>query len=116
MEYDNSFNFIMGTTAKNDTFNWFDNPYIQPKVYDVTEQFNPVESNISMRLCDAKDDLDKIMDRNIEYFYTNTLCFSDKKAISFLGSWFVSKYKNFWVSYDACRNTTSNPTKCAPIE
>ena len=56
------------------------------------------------------------MDKNVAAFYPNSLCFEDKKQISFLSNWFTGKYENMWISFDMCRNTTSNPTKCAPIE
>ena len=38
-DYDNSFNIFMGTS--NTEINWFDNPYIEPIVYEITNDWKP---------------------------------------------------------------------------
>ena len=55
MEYDNSFNIFLGTSNK--SLSWLDNPYIEPNVYDITNEWEPVKSKtITLRKCDKKDD------------------------------------------------------------
>ncbi len=37
--YDDSFNLFMGTSNRD--LNWFDNPYVEMKVYDITNEWEP---------------------------------------------------------------------------
>ena len=52
--FNDSFNMFIG--IKNTDFNWFDNPYIQINVYELTQEFKPVLSpDIKMRKCEYAD-------------------------------------------------------------
>ena len=56
LDYDNSFNIFMGTG--NSDLDWFDNPYIEPNVYEVTNEWQPrISESIKLRKCDQKMDL-----------------------------------------------------------
>jgi len=111
LDFDNSFNIFIGTSNK--SLNWLDNPYIEPNVYEITNEWVPQKSKtIKLRQCNKEEDLEKFMKPNVAAYYPNSLCFDDKSQISFLSNWFDDEYKNLWVSFDACRNTTSNPKKC----
>ena len=35
IEYDKSFNILIGTALKEEDFDWYDNPYISPNLYYV---------------------------------------------------------------------------------
>lgn len=40
--------------------------------------------------------------------YSNTaLCFKDKMDLSLHNNWWDDEYDNFYISMDACRNTTA---------
>ena len=56
------------------------------------------------------------MSENVAAYYPNAICFADKSQISMNDNWFSEEYSNFWISLDACRNTTENPTKCKSTE
>ena len=101
LAYDKTFNIIFGTGNK--SLNWLDNPYIEPNVYDITNQWIPKKSeNIKLRKCDPVEDLEKFMKPNVALYYPNSLCISDKETVSFLSNWFDEKYSNIWISLDAC--------------
>ena len=55
-DFSSSFNLFLGTSNKD--IDWFDNEYLQVKVYELDEMFEPKESeHIKMRLCDKENDL-----------------------------------------------------------
>lgn len=48
--FDDTFNIIVG--VQNYTFDWFDNPYISPNVYDLDDTWNNnISSTIKLTKC-----------------------------------------------------------------
>jgi len=43
-EFDDTFNLFMGTSAPVDEFDWFDNEYVTPNVYEITHKWHPTRS------------------------------------------------------------------------
>ena len=78
-DYEKTFNMFMGTSNKE--LDWFDNPYITPVVYDITDKWKPVESNIKLRKCDREKDQENFMAKNVAAYYPNAICFEDKSDV-----------------------------------
>jgi len=51
-EFTGSFSFIIGT--KNETLDWFDNPYVSPNVY-ITTQDALLPTDIKLKKCSQKE-------------------------------------------------------------
>ena len=101
MDFEKSFNIFIGT--RNEDLDWFDNPYIQVKVYELTEAYEPKESeNIKLRICDKEKDLKKFMTDKVADFYPNALCFEDLSQISIESNWWNEKFKNIYLTIEAC--------------
>ena len=50
LDFDNSFNVYLGI---DNNIDWFDNPYILPNVYEITEKFKPqLSSTVKLRKCE----------------------------------------------------------------
>ena len=113
MDFQTSFNMFMGTS---NPLNWFDNPYIEMNVYELTDGFERKPyKDVKFRKCDQPKDLIQQMSPHIADYYPNALCFDDLRKIKLLGNWFDDKYSNMIISIDACRNTTETPNKCASL-
>jgi len=55
-DFDDTFNMVFDIRNKN--FNWFDNPYISPNVYEVDHNNEPkLSKNIKLKKCDDADKL-----------------------------------------------------------
>ena len=64
---DDSFNIIIN--ARDEHFDWFDNPYISPNVFEIDEQWKPVISDkIKLKKC-SQEDLLKFMSETMISWY-----------------------------------------------
>ena len=99
-EFDTSFNVVFGTSNKN--IDWFDNPFVEPKVYMITESsYTPyISEDIKSRKCDTKEDLEKFMKPNVAAYYPNSLCFEDSSKIKLYSNWFDDKYESAMIILD----------------
>ena len=48
-DFDEMFNMLIDIRNKN--FDWFDNPYISPKIYDFDEKYDTQPSDIKLKIC-----------------------------------------------------------------
>ena len=49
---------------RNSQFNWFDNPYISPNIYDLDQKYEPkLSKNTKFKKCEMSD-LAKFMDES----------------------------------------------------
>jgi hypothetical protein len=100
MHFNQSFNMIIGTT--NEDLDWFNNPYISVKVYELDESFTVKESeDVRLKKC-SKKDLIKFMSDGVAEYYPNSLCFEDLSKFSLLNNWFNEKFRNIFVAIEAC--------------
>ena len=84
-DFDNSFNMLLD--IRNKEFDWFDNPYISPQIYEFDESYVIKQSEVKFKICSLEDKL-KYMDPTAASFYHNSLCFDDKKKIYLNGNWY----------------------------
>ena len=99
-EFDDSFNIILGTTNK--TFDWFNNPFVIPNVYEVNENNDiKLSKEIKMKQCTLEDKKKLLTDTTINY-YPNSICFEDKSKIKLKNDWYNKEYKNLYLTIDAC--------------
>ena len=55
-EFDSTFNMFFGTTASQEEFDWFNNPYIEANVYELDESWEPhISTHIKLRKCEESD-------------------------------------------------------------
>jgi len=114
MDFDKSFNMIIGTTTSKQSFDWFHNPYIVPRVYEVTEEWKPkISEDIQLRPCIPSKDMQFIKE-SIRTYYPNSICFD--KNIHLRSNWYDDSYQNFYISFDACQNATSGAPHCKSEE
>ena len=114
-DYSKSFNYILGIYKNLEDFDFFDNPYVEPRVYELDERWVPrLATNVKLRHCLDQDLM--FLSEDIRHYYPNSICFEKKSALSFDGSWFNGKFKNFYISLDACQNTEKEPNKCKPLD
>ena len=105
---------ITGTALPLESFDWFDNPYIQANLYEVDQNWIPkLSDKTKMRKCNPDIDM-KFMKESYRYYYPNSICFD--KNVPMYSNWFDDQYNNFFISFDSCQNTTANPTKCESLE
>ena len=78
-DYQDSFNMIIGTT--NNTMDWFDNPYIQIKVYDLSQDWQPKPSTRTKLVKCKLDQMSSFINDNAMKYYPNSLCFEDIDTI-----------------------------------
>jgi len=110
--YKDSFNMLVGTYNKE--INLFDNPYIEFKVYELTEDWEPKESkNIKLKTCTLEDMLLFLTESSTSY-YPNALCFQDKSKVMLDGSWFDQKFNIPVISLNSCNNSTYNGNCATP--
>ena len=94
-DFGHSFSFFIGTPNKE--LDWFDNPYIEANVYEVTGGWKPMLSkNISLRKCDPEEDFHYIAP-TIRAYYPNSLCFVNLKSMHMFGNWFDDEFSNYYV-------------------
>ena len=68
----------MIVNARDTQFDWFDNPYINPNVYEVDQTWNPqISDQIQLKKC-TKHDLEEFMEESNASWYKNAICFEDK--------------------------------------
>ena len=78
-EFDDSFNFMID--IRNETFDWFNNPYIYPNVYHIDQNLKPkLHPTIRMEKCD-KTTLRHLIPEHLDTYYPNSICFEDKSKI-----------------------------------
>ena len=113
-EFDNSFNMFVGTGDKN--LDWFDNPYVEVNVYDLTQAYVPkLSENVTMRKCDKEKDIKKFVKDNVAEYWPNALCFDDKRKIKIFSNWFDDEYSNFYIAIDACKDRPGKSQPCKPL-
>ena len=66
-----------------------------------------------MRRCTPEKDM-KFMKKTVRVFYPNSICFD--KDFTVYSNFYDDDYKSIFISFDACRNTTAQPDKCASPE
>ena len=111
-EYDDTFNMLLN--IRNDTFDWFDNPYISPNVYQLDNTFQPKPSQVKVTKCQQEDKL-RFMDQSLIFWYANAICFLDKTQIKMKSNWYDREFHSIFISLDYCNEKTYNGT-CATKE
>ena len=110
MDFKDSFKVIIGTN--NPDTDLLDNRYISVKVNEMSEHGSIRASDIKLRKCDRKQDLETFMDPKVAAYYPNALCFEDYSKIRLHGNWFDSYYKSIYFTIERCRNNVIFPNKC----
>ena len=59
-------------------------------------------SNINLRKCDRKKDLESFMIPQVAKYYPNAVCFDDISTINLFGNWFGDYYKNIFITIERC--------------
>ena len=55
----------------------------------------------------------EFMDEEVVLYYPNSICFEDKKQLELHGNWFDKEFNNFYISVEACSNSTyEGPGAC----
>ena len=99
-DYQDSFSMLIGT--KNNDIDWFNNPYIQAVVIEISTDWQlKVSEDIKLVPC-GQEQLLKFMDESVSMYYQNSLCFEDLSKIKLWHTWFESNYKNIMISIAGC--------------
>ena len=109
-DFDDSFNMLLNIRLELEEFDWFNNPYISPNIYDLNGDWHPkLSNNITLRLC-KREDLIKFMPAASVIWHENALCFNDKKLIQMYGDWYDEKFQSIFISIDYCNQKFYNGT------
>ena len=61
--------------------------------------------------CKDEDLMKWLTKHHIHRYYKNNLCFNDKRYIPAWGNWFSPEFKNVYISFDYCNNSTYSDVK-----
>ena len=105
-DFKDTFNMFVGTV--NTDIDLWDNPYIQPNVYELDHHWKPKLSNtIKLRKCTEQDLLEFVAEQAL-WYYKNAICFEDKSKIHLQKNWFGEEFKSIYISLDACNSGSYN--------
>ena len=73
-------------------FDWFNNPYISPNVYEFDQDWLPrISDKVKLKLCD-KNRLTKVLGIKNVPWYKNAICFEDVSKIKLDKNWYEETY------------------------
>ena len=99
-EFDDTFNIAFN--IRNENFDWFNNSYIKPNLYEFDENYIPrLSTKATLKICD-EEDLLKFSTISYIQWQKNSLCIEHKDKLHLKGNWYDETFSSIYISLDYC--------------